>query len=52
MNFLMFAAILFICLLIVNKLILGPLDFLIAFHLPYWIGLAGVLFLLAWLLGE
>jgi hypothetical protein len=52
MDFLTFASLFFISLLIVEKLILAPLDFLAAFQLPYWVGLAAVLSLFAWLLGE
>lgn len=41
-----------IALLIVEKLILEPIDLVLAFHLPGWTGLAAVLLLLTWLMGE
>lgn len=52
MTFLTFASILLFFVLIVNKLLLEPLEFLAAFHLPYWLSIALFLGLLSWMIGE
>ncbi|MBF2048359.1 MAG: hypothetical protein EDM05_64505 [Leptolyngbya sp. IPPAS B-1204] len=52
MTFLTLASILLFFVLIVNKLLLEPLEFLASFHLPSWLMLTLGLSLLAWLIGE
>jgi hypothetical protein len=41
-----------VALLIVEKLLLGPIDLVSAFHLPTWTSVTAVLLLLAWLMGK
>jgi hypothetical protein len=52
MTSLSFASILLISLLIIEKLLLEPIDLIASVHLPYSVTIATVLLLLSWLMRE
>lgn len=52
MTALAFAGILFICLLIIDQLLLKPIDLVASFQMPYWISFSIAALLFAWLLGD
>lgn len=52
MAILFFAAILSVCLFLVDKVLIAPIDFMTALHLPGWTILVSTLLLLSWLMAE